>query len=135
MDDIYLHIARARAKTIQGGCVTATGYSGKVQGLGKKRLNSAASIFRNYLDELTPNQGSGGKTAFTCAEPKVILDALNNGATPESINLYQIKCKREDRAPCQAWCSQYLSPSPNGAGYVIDDDVIDHIYKHMPRYR
>lgn len=135
MNDIYLHVARARAKTIQGGCVTATGYSGKVQGLGKKRLTAAASIFRNYLDELTPNEGSGGKTAFTCAEPKVILDALNHGATPESITLYQIKCNREDRAPCQAWCSQYLIPSSHGAGYILNKYLLKFLKKHMPVYR
>ncbi len=133
MPDIYLHVARVRAKTPWDGSVTATAYSGNVQGMGRVRLSAAASIFRNFLDELTPDKGAGGKTAFTCAEPKVILEALNNGATPDSIFMYQIKCNREDRAPCQAWCSQYLRKS--GSGYVLRNYLLRHLEKHMPKYR
>jgi hypothetical protein len=133
-EDIFLHVARAHGETPQGGEVKVSGYSGNMQGLGKTRLSAAAMIFRNYLDDLESAGGDGGRTAFTCAEPKAVLAALNAGANFESVWLYQIRCKGENRAPCNAWCSQYLVASDRGYGYMLDPALCRQLQRHMPNY-
>lgn len=125
MPDLQLHKAQVVGHTLQGGHVHATGYSGnfssqryRIYKLSRVARASAA-VFCNYLSDLTDqnSQYGGGKTAFTCAEPKAVIEALILGATLDSIRVYGIKCGRDSRTPCDAFCSEYLFPVANKSGW------------------
>jgi hypothetical protein len=126
-----LHCAKVVAETVQGARVTTTGYSGNRNDQHYRlfRLSRAAranaATFYNYLEQLGYRHGryGGGKTAFTCAEPQAILEALMRGATFDSICVYNIHCDGEPRRPCGAFCSQYLVHGGDGH-YWLDMNEI-----------
>ena len=135
-----LHRAKVIAQTPQGARLYRTGYSGtqssqhyRLYRLSRAQRHNAA-IFHNYLERLTSENGGqgGGKTAFTCAEPQAVLEALMAGATFDSVRVYGIVCDGEHRYPCRAFCSQWLvhvgdgmyrldmheiQPPPRGGGH------------------
>jgi hypothetical protein len=114
--ELELHTARAEGTTHQGGRVLTVGYSGNNSSARYRlsRMSRAARgnamLFCNYLEELTRRnqRHGGGKTAFTCAEPQAIIEALIRGATFESLCVYNIRCHGDERRPCRAFCGEYL---------------------------
>jgi hypothetical protein len=127
-----LHKASVVGRTHQGATVHTTGYSGNQQGH-RYRLDqmsrverAGAMLFSNYLERLNAEAEhlGGGKTAFTCAEPNGILNALMAGATLASIRITHIVCGGVHRNPCSAFCSRYLVPAENDS-YRIRLNVVD----------
>ena len=115
-----LHSAIATGTTPWGEDVRAKGWSGNQRGAAdviyrkySRAERANAVIFMNFLDRLDVSRG-GGKTAFTCAEPKAIIGALLKGATLSSIRVKDIKCLGDRRTPCTWFCSTYLQSVGNG---------------------
>ncbi|WP_444893873.1 hypothetical protein ACJJIE_05700 [Microbulbifer sp. TRSA001] len=121
-----VHKVKVMGLTYSGGNVHTTGFSGNRRSAlddicrkYSRRERASAMFFINYLDKLTGDVGrvGGGKTAFTCAEPQAIIDALLLGATFDSIRVYNIRCSKSPRKPCRAFCGQYLKPTYQGSDY------------------